>query len=69
MSKDYMPYEFGPFDGPSDCEFRDNVAAMALQTILAESIGSLSIQYMAEWSYDVADAMMKARARRRRNDF
>ena len=40
---------------------RDYFAAKSLQGLLADGVGSLSDEELADWSYKLADAMLKAR--------
>lgn len=40
---------------------RDYFAAKALQGLVADGVGSLMDEELADWSYKLADAMLKAR--------
>ena len=40
---------------------RDYFAAKAMQGLLVDGVGSLMDEELADWSYKLADAMMKAR--------
>ena len=47
--------------GHDGMNLRDYFAAKALQGLLADGVGSLMDEELADWSYKLADAMMKAR--------
>ena len=47
--------------GHDGMDLRDYFAAKALQGLVADGVGSLMDEELADWSYKLADAMMKAR--------
>ena len=47
--------------GEGGMDLRDYFAAQALQGLIADGVGSLMDEELANWSYDLADAMLKAR--------
>lgn len=49
----------GHSDNQDGMDLRDYFAAKAMQAMLTESIHG--VEGVAKWSYEVADAMMKAR--------
>jgi hypothetical protein len=54
--------EINDFIGPIEINFRDYMAAKAMQGMIDSSIESgVSLEFIAESAYRMADAMMEAR--------
>ena len=47
--------------GQKGMTLRDYFAAKAIQGLLADGVGSLMDEELADWAYKLANAMMKAR--------
>jgi hypothetical protein len=62
-----FPYSALSPDGPAvykDCEgmtLRDYFAAKAMVADIGAATGNINVDALCKWSYEVADAMLKAR--------